>query len=353
MAPLAEQRSQYEKVAISLRIIAFLLLLAVAVLVRNVLLLSFIAVLLAVMMSYPVNFLSRILPRSIAVILTLILMLAGIGALGALTIPKVTEEFQSVMKRLPDAIDQLEEVYAKFTRSPPVPQLPAGQEIIDPLGKRFGGLLESGIKGFIPAAKGLFETFATPLFILILAAFLVYQPRAYKNGVRNLTPRNRESIFNETCNRLSVGLKHWVGGILASMLLMGIFTGVGLAIAGIENWFMLAIFTFLGTFVPYLGAIASALPGLLIGLAQSPQHFLYACLVYIGVHVLEGYIVQPLIMKEAVAIRPALLLFGQAVLGSLFGVLGIIVAAPLLACMQIVVQYLYVERLLGRTPEEK
>ena len=345
-----QQGIRRENEFLSYKIIGCLVLIAVAVLLKKILLLSFIAVLLAAMMSFPVRLISRIMPRAVSVILTLILLLMGIGVLGALTIPKITEQFQSVVERLPDAIDQIKDWHAKIKRSESVSQITGDKKIAERLIQRLAALLESGIKGFIPAAKGFFESFATPIYVLILSGFLVYQPQSYKNGLRNLIPKNRESIFNETSNRLNQGLQHWLGGILISMTLMGIFTGAGLALAGIENWFLLAIFTFIGTFVPYLGAIISALPGLLIGLAQSPQHFLYACLVYAGVHMLEGYIVQPLIMKRAVDIRPALLLFGQALLGSLFGILGIIVAAPFLTCVQIVVRYLYVERILDRNP---
>src|SRR5439155_26279981 len=99
-----------------------------------------------------------------------------------------------------------------------------------------------------------------------------------------------------------------------------------------------------GTFIPYAGAIASAIPGLAVGLGQSPQRFFYAVIVYVGVHLIEGYLVEPLIMKRAVTLRPALLLLWQLTMGALFGVLGIVVAAPSLACVQVAVTYLYIER---------
>jgi predicted PurR-regulated permease PerM len=132
------------------------------------------------------------------------------------------------------------------------------------------------------------------------------------------------------------------------MFLMGSFTAVGLWLAGIQGWPLLAILTFFGTFVPYLGAIASAVPGLMIGLAQSPLKLLAAAAVYLGVHIVEGYIVQPLVMKRAVEIRPATLLFGQVAAGALFGVLGTVVATPLIVCLKAGVGYLWIERRLGK-----
>jgi predicted PurR-regulated permease PerM len=333
---------------LGIRLIGIILLIGAVVLVRDILLLSFIAVLLAVLMSFPVRLLSKILPRGLSVVFTLILLLGGFGALGFANAPNVSEQFQSVLQRLPEAIDQAENWYSKLRKHSAVHQIPPSSQIADRLSKRVGPIFENSLKGIIPAAKGLIESVTSLMYLLILALFLVYQPRSYLNGVRTLVPKEKEGELNEAYRRLSQGLQHWLGGILISMTLMGVFTAIGLAVAGIDSWLILSIFTFLGTFVPYLGAIASSIPGLLTGLSQSPQHFFYTCLVYLGVHILEGYVVQPLIMRRAIELRPAFLLLGQAILGSLFGILGIIVAAPLLACIQILVQFFYAERTLGR-----
>jgi predicted PurR-regulated permease PerM len=155
-------------------------------------------------------------------------------------------------------------------------------------------------------------------------------------------------MLDELWARLGTSLRRWTAGILVSMLVNGVLAAVGLYFAGIEGWFLLGILTFAGTFIPYVGAIASAVPGLMIGLAESPLHMLYAALVYVGVHIAEGYLVSPLVMRRAVLLRPALLLFGQLFLGAIFGLPGVVVATPLLACAKVAVGYLYVERRLGK-----
>ncbi len=71
---------------------------------------------------------------------------------------------------------------------------------------------------------------------------------------------------------------------------------------------------------------------------------------YVGVHVIEGYVVQPYVMRRAVEANPALLLFFQAIMGALFGLLGLMVATPLLTVIQITVTTLWIERRLHKTP---
>jgi len=100
--------------------------------------------------------------------------------------------------------------------------------------------------------------------------------------------------------------------------------------------------------VPYLGALVSAIPGLLIALSVDSTHFLLALGVYTAVHVTEGYFVEPLVMRSAVRVRPALLLSAQAAATAVFGVTGTMVATPLLVCAQELTAYLWIERRLGK-----
>lgn len=329
-------------------LIAVVGFLAIAVLVRNVLLLGFISVLFAVLLSYPVGFLNRWMPRGIATLIVLIVSLAMAAEFSSILAPKISEQFQSAVKSFPAAVNQASEWFHRFQKTSPVGQLSQGAKVAEHLGDRASQMLGTAMQAAVPAAKGLAELLSILVFVFVMGAFLVYQPGLYRRGIKALIPRTSEHVFDETYERLGVGLRHWLGGIFLAMFLMGGFCATGLAIAGIHEWLLLGSLTFLGTFVPYVGAIASAIPGLLVGLSQSPQHFIYACFVYLGVHLIEGYIVQPFVMKRAVELKPVVLLMGQAILTTLFGILGAIVAAPLMVCIQIALNYLYVERTLGK-----
>jgi predicted PurR-regulated permease PerM len=207
--------------------------------------------------------------------------------------------------------------------------------------------LASLVPKAVPLAVDALAAVSAILFVLVLGLFVAAEPDSYERALVRLVPRERRPIANETLRRVHDTVRHWMVGILASMLLMGTFTAIGLYIAGVHGWLALGVLTFFGTFVPYLGALASAIPGLLVALAESPIRFLWALLVYLAVHVLEGYIVQPLIMKRAVSLRPGVLIVWQLWMGGVFGVMGIVVATPLLACVKVAVQYLWIERTLG------
>ncbi|HYZ90012.1 MAG TPA: AI-2E family transporter [Myxococcales bacterium] len=317
-------------------------------LAREVVLLGFLGVLIGVVFSFPVGWLSRILPRGAAVLLVLLALVGATVGLAALAAPTIQNEVDQLRESAPRAVQKLQGWMRRVesTTGGGGGQKQSAAQKAPEVAAKVG-------EKALPALIALVSGVTAVVLVIVLGAFLVYQPDVYQRGIRMLVPRRHHGTFDEAWQRVGDGLRKWVGGIIVSMAIMGTLTAVGLLIVGIEQWLLLGVLTFLGTFVPYVGAIASAVPGLLAGLAQSPRHFVLAGVVYLGVHLVEGYLVQPLVMRRAVDVRPALLLVGQGLFGAVFGLMGTIVATPMLVCLQELTKYLWVERRLGKDPERE
>jgi predicted PurR-regulated permease PerM len=317
-----------------LKLLAAAAVLALAWLARGVLLLAFFALVLAVVISFPVRWLSRLMPRTAAVLVVVAVLLGAFTAVVLVGAPALSGQVEDAMETAPRALRQARDwLHARGAKQVEQKAAQAAQKASEVA---------------VPALIGVVTATTEGVLVLVLALFLVAAPDTYRNGVRRLFPREHESVFDEAYERTGESLRKWVGGILVSMTIMGSLAAVGLWIAGINDWPLLGLLTFAGTFVPYVGAVASAIPGLLIALSQSSNHFLYAIGVYLCVHVIEGYLVQPLVMKRAVEIKPALLLVGQGLMAAIFGIAGTIVATPALVCAQTLVEDLWVERKLGK-----
>jgi predicted PurR-regulated permease PerM len=317
---------------------------------QNVVLLGFLAILVAVMFSFPVGWLSRVVPRTLAVVLTVLLTFGMVGGMVALATPLVVDQGKQLMDNLPEAARKAETWLRRAQRDKAVRQLTNGKDVAGTLKAKVPEAVET-VATLTPMMAGhVVELVSTFVLLVVLAAFLVARPELYEKGIRSMLPRSFEADFDELWERLGRGLRSWVGGTVIAMFLMGSVTAVGLLLCGIQGWALLGLLTFFGTFVPYVGAVSSSVPGLLVGLSQSPHHFFMALGVYVGVHVIEGYLVQPLVMRRAVEANPALLLFFQALMGALFGLLGLIVATPLLSVVQIIVTTLWIEGRLHKKP---
>ena len=338
--PIAERR---RAVQVGLILLASAAALAALWLAREIVLLAFLGVLIGVVFSFPVGWLSRVMPRGVALLIVLLALVGAAVGVAALAAPTLEREIDQLRESAPRAIEKAQGWVRSVQSATGTGQGKGGgtaqkaPEVAAKVGEKA-----------VPALLAVVSGITSIVLVIVLGAFLVYQPDVYRRGIRLMVPREREAVFDEGWQRTGQGLRKWVGGIVVSMTLMGTLTAVALALVGIDEWLLLGALTFLGTFVPYVGAVASAVPGLLAGLAQSPRHFALAGVVYVGVHLVEGYLVEPLVMKRAVEIRPALLLVGQGAFGAVFGLMGIVVATPTLVCIQVLTQYLWIERRLGK-----
>lgn len=325
-------------------LLAFIVLLVFGVLralvvARTVILLGFLAVVLATVLRFPIDFLSRRLRRTGAVILTLVTLVGALVATGFLVAPRLQYQLEQLPGEIADARERVEHWWLSQTGDPGaatrrlVRQAPA-----------------QAVQHALPIAFNAVEVASAAVAMTVLAFFLAAEGDRMRRSLVRLVPRPYEADFEACWHRAGAALRHWTGGIVVSMTLMGLLTWIGLWIAGVETPFLLGVVTFFGTFVPYVGAILSALPGLAVALSQSPQRMFWALVVYLVVHHVEGYLVQPLVMRRAARLKPALLLFWQAVMGAVFGVAGVVVATPLLAVVYALVEYAWIERALGKPP---
>jgi predicted PurR-regulated permease PerM len=84
-----------------------------------------------------------------------------------------------------------------------------------------------------------------------------------------------------------------------------------------------------------------------MALVVGPWHVVFVTVLFLGIHILEGYVLGPLVQRKAVRLPPALTLVAQVLLGTLLGLLGLFVAAPLTAAVVVGLKMLYVQDTLG------
>src|SRR5205085_10910881 len=109
----------------------------------------------------------------------------------------------------------------------------------------------------------------------------------------------------------AAALRWWLLGQLIAMAVVGVITTVGLLIIGAPMAVPLGVLAMLLTFVPFVGAVVSAIPAVLLAFTRDSRMALYVVLVFLIAHVVEGYIVTPLIQHRLVYLPPAMILATQ------------------------------------------
>ncbi|HMH32968.1 MAG TPA: AI-2E family transporter [Puia sp.] len=186
---------------------------------------------------------------------------------------------------------------------------------------------------------------AGDLYIIIFfGIFFTIDPSSYKKGILFLFPPNKKDVAKIILSRISISLKAWLKSILVSMALITIFVAVGLAIAGLPATLVLGLITGLLEIVPNFGPIIAMIPGVLLAITIGVKTAVVVTLVYIICQTLVESIITPLIQKRIIHLPPALTLMSQLIMGTLSGVIGIILAIPVLSILIICIDELYVKR---------
>ncbi|MCL4767943.1 MAG: AI-2E family transporter [Hyphomicrobiaceae bacterium] len=189
------------------------------------------------------------------------------------------------------------------------------------------------------------------LFVIFTGIYLSIDPRAYRNGLVLLFPPRIQPQIGDTIDDAGRALGLWLVGQLTAMALVGILTALGLWLIGLQSAFALGFIAGLADFIPIVGPIAAAIPGLLVASGQGLEMVVWTLAVYIVVQQLESNLILPLIVGSAVRIPPAVGLFAVVALGVLFGPLGILFAYPLAVVVDVAVRRLYVRDTLGEAVE--
>ncbi|SEB14730.1 AI-2E family transporter [Pedobacter hartonius] len=181
--------------------------------------------------------------------------------------------------------------------------------------------------------------------ILLLAIFFTSNPSVYKDGIIKLVPRRNKAMAKNSIDRISLVLKGWLKGTMLSMLLITILIAIGLSVMGIPGALVLSMLTGMLKLIPNFGSTAAMIPGVLLALMVSTNTAVIVALIYIVSQTVVSNIVTPLIQKKMINLPPALTIISQVIMGTLSGVLGIILAVPLLAIIIILVDELYVKEI--------
>ena len=138
-------------------------------------------------------------------------------------------------------------------------------------------------------------------------------------------------------------LRWWLLGKMVAMVLVGTLTTIGLWLLGIPLPVALGVIAAMLTFIPNFGPVLSAIPALLLAFVASPMSAVYVGLLYLVIQTVESYLITPLIQQRTVSLPPALTVLAQVGMGVLFGVPGIVLAAPMAAMAMVLVTKLYIE----------
>lgn len=307
----------------------------------------FIALVFTSILQPLVNVFARIMPRYPATFLALLTALGFVAALLAYVISSVTSQWSSLAAQFSDGVTTIME----FVEDGPLPVHVTQDQLQNQINtwlKEGQNYVQSNAPTLVSEVLSNAGTLVDVFAVLALALFttiffLAAGGKMWRWFLNELPARLRESVHRAA----GAGWYTFAGyarGTVIVALTDAIMAGIFLQIVGVPLAAPLAVLVFIGAFIPIIGAPAAMLIAMMVALASDGfVTMVVVCLGVAGIGQIEGHILQPLIMGRQVSLHPVVVIIGVAVGTYSAGLLGAIVAVPLISVLWSVYSELHVK----------
>jgi len=188
-------------------------------------------------------------------------------------------------------------------------------------------------------AQALLENLTYLIVTFFLIMYMLIDGPAHLQGARRLLPKRSRRDATQVFEEMAQVHRGWFLASAVNVASASILTTLGLTILGVKGSVVLGIIAGLGELVPNIGPFFGALPALVLVLFTDTHMFLYVVGMFLLVQTIQGYTISPLVMRNNIELPVLAIIISVIVMGTLFGLLGIIIAIPLTADLVVLWNY--------------
>jgi predicted PurR-regulated permease PerM len=278
------------------------------------------------------------IPRPAGIAVHYVAVLAVLGVLLWLIVPKAITQVQAAIGQAPAKASPLKQAAKESTG--------IKHSFLVALNKRLENL-PSGSKLVRPAidiTKKAVEVIVGLIFILAIAAYWIFERDRAVRIVTGLLPARKRSVARETWELVDLKLGAFVRGQLLMIAFVSTVLSFAFWLDGMPYWLLLGVFAGIVEIVPVVGPLVAAVVSIIVGLTVSWQTALGAAIAVWGLRLLQDYIVVPKVIGHAVGVSPLLMLVNVSALGLLFGGFYVLLSAPVAAVLGTVIEVVLLDR---------
>lgn len=318
-------------------------------LIRNVLGMLFIAIFLAVALGPVVEVFVRLkLKRSMAILVTYLLLLATIFGLGLLVVPPIVNGVNNFVNDVPHYVQDLRNsrTFRKYDDKYKItPKL-------EKQAQKLPSHLSDAASGLRDVTVGVFGTVVELVTILVMAFFLLLDGRRILEFVFKEIGPEHGARFERISEDVYTAVAGYVAGNLLISVIAGVSSYVVMSLLNIPFAVPLAVLVGFFDLIPLVGStIAGAVVGIVAAIVGFPGKLIIWVVFLIVYQQVENNVIQPVVYRRTVAIHPLIVIVAVLIGASLLGVLGALLAIPIAATVQIVVKELWQYRRERLLPE--
>jgi predicted PurR-regulated permease PerM len=189
------------------------------------------------------------------------------------------------------------------------------------------------------------------VYVIVISVYYAMQKERYASGFLTLFPKRMHPSALLVMRDTARSLRRWIGAQLIAMTVVGLCASVAFLIIGIDYWAVLGALTGLLDIIPYVGPLIAALCAVVVTLGSEPDKLWWVVGAFLVVQQIEANLVIPLVLRDRVELPPVHLMTLMLILAQWFGVIGILLAPPLLAVGRTMWLMIYVPSINAGTLE--
>ncbi|HET7677046.1 MAG TPA: AI-2E family transporter [Candidatus Limnocylindrales bacterium] len=304
----------------------------------RVLVLVFVAVLLAAALEPIVGWLRGRLPlgRGPTILLVYLAFFCLVAVLALLVVPAAVNQANDLATRLPPFLQQARdwaaELRPRALATSATALVDAARSALTPQAPDPDAVVAAGV--------GAAEVVVSIVSLLAILFFWLTEHARLQRYALAFLPAHRRPGARRVWNDIELRLGGWVRGQLLLMGIVGLSTGLAYAALGLEPWMLLGVIAALTEAIPIVGPMIGVVPALLVAATVGPELVLAVALVYVVVHVIEGNVLVPLVMRNTIGLSPFLVLVSLLIGAAVGGILGAFLAVPLVASIEVILERL-------------
>ncbi len=298
---------------------------------RDILIILLLSVVFASAMEPLVGYLKiKRVPRSVSVLAVYVVVLGLVALVFSLLLPVVVQQVQLLRASLPQYTAEFQAQY------PALHSFLGNADLTEIMSKLLSEVTHNS--SVYTQTLGVVNSVFSVITVLVVSFYLVAQQQGMIDFVNSVVPAPQRKFTLNLIRKIQNRMGFWIIGQIVLSISIFILTYIALVALGVKYALFLALLAGVLEIVPYIGPFLSAVPAVFFAMVQSPPLAVAVVVLYIVIQKIEGYVLVPKIMQRAVGTSPLLVLIALLVGYKLAGVLGLLLAIPMVSAITLIVE---------------
>ena len=283
------------------------------------------------------------LKRGVATVIVFLAFLSVITLFLVLMIPALAEQVNEFISFAPNILEYLkntgENIFSKLSNIYDYDFSTIKLQVYNAISNMLSSVTVDLPNTLINFASSFVSGGLNILFGFFVAFYMLFDFNNVRKHLLSLLPKKIHADAITLTDSLNKTLKSYVNGTLLIMLILFVFQSIALGIAGLSSPMLFGLFCAITNVIPYVGPYIGGIPAVVVGFTISPITGIGCLIAVVVAQLLESYFLNPIVMSKTMKLHPVTIMIGLLLFGHFFGILGMILATPIISCLKVMFNF--------------